>query len=443
MNSVEDLLAEEEASGPRDLRSRYLNAITLVQRFGKPDLFITITCNPNWPEIKQELAPAELAQNRPDLIARIFHANLIALKKQIMEEKFFGEVAALIYVVEFQKRGLPHAHILLILAPGYKIKDAAAFDKFVTAEIPSTQNPHLRQDVLSHMMHGPCGKANPECSCMKHKGRLGVCKYGYPKPYVAETISHEDGYPMYRRRDTGETVMIQRKPMDNRWVIPYNPHLLALYDCHVNVEVSSTIRAVKYLYKYVYKGHDRISFNVSSVDNPKPRDEIGKFQSGRWVSPCEAAWRLFSVGLFEMIPPVLPLQIHLPNLHTVQFRPGESLESVVNDSKRQKTALTEFYAMNAANPDGPQYLYSEFSEHFVWTASAKTWTKRETKKKVIGRMAFVSPSEGERYYLRLLLANVRGPKSFQDLRTVNGYIHATYQEVAVKLGLVVEDDAAD
>ncbi|XP_021755007.1 uncharacterized protein LOC110720312 [Chenopodium quinoa] len=86
--------------GPRDLRSRYLNAITLVQRFGKSDLFITITCNPNWPEIKQELAPGELAQNRPDLIARVFHAKLIALKKQIMEEKIFGEVAALIYVVE-------------------------------------------------------------------------------------------------------------------------------------------------------------------------------------------------------------------------------------------------------------------------------------------------------------------------------------------------------
>ncbi|XP_021741311.1 uncharacterized protein LOC110707591 [Chenopodium quinoa] len=412
--------------GPRDLRSRYLNAITLVQRFGKPNLLITIMSNPNWPKIKKELAPGELAQNRPDLVARIFHAKLIALKKQIMEEKIFGEVAALIYVVEFQS-----------------IKDPAAFDKFVAAEIPSTKNPHLREVVLSHMIHGPCGKENPECSCMKHRGRLGVCKYGYPKPYVTKTTSHEDGYPMYRRHDTGETLMIRKKPMDNRWVIPYNPYLLALFDCHMNVEVYSTICAVKYLYKYVYKGHDRISFNVSSAENPKPRDEIEQFQSRRWVSPCEAAWRLFSFGLFEMHPPVLPLQIHLPNLQTVQFRIDESLDSVVNDTKRHKTALTEFFAMNAANPDGPQYLYSEFSKNFVWTAATKAWTRRGNKKIAIGRMAFVAPSEGERYYLCLFLANVWGPKSFEDLRTVDGNIYATFHEAAIKLGLIAEDDAVD
>ncbi|XP_021775482.1 uncharacterized protein LOC110739322 [Chenopodium quinoa] len=376
IDSVEDLLAEEEANATNGKRKRVkkisckeyyaftlqirqgnylLRASQLFQQYivdmyvklentrldffrrnqaairvrtvWKTSLFITITCNPNWSEIKQELAPGELAKNRPDLVARIFHAKLIALKKQIMEEKTFGEVAALIYVVEFQKRGLPHAHILLILAHGYKIKDAAAFDNFVTTEIPSTKNPHLREVVLSHMMHGPC---------MKHMGRIGVCKYGYPKPFVTKTTSHEDRYPMYKRRDTGETVMIRKNPMDNRWVIPYNPHLLALFDCHVNVEVCSTFRAVKYLYKYVYKGHDHISFNVSSTENSKPGDEIEKFQSGRG---------------------------------------DESLGSIVNDSKRHKTSLTESFAMNNADPNRTQYLYPEYSEHYVWTASVKTWTK--------------------------------------------------------------------
>ncbi len=44
---------------------------------------------------------------------------------------------------------------------------------------------------------------------------------------------------------------------DNRWVVPYNPYLTMRYQCHINVEVYSSITAVKYLYKYVYKGHDR------------------------------------------------------------------------------------------------------------------------------------------------------------------------------------------
>ncbi|XP_048501440.1 uncharacterized protein LOC104885353 [Beta vulgaris subsp. vulgaris] len=53
--------------GPRDMKRCYLNAFALVQRYGKPDLFITMTCNPNWPEIKDHLAPGELAQRRPDI----------------------------------------------------------------------------------------------------------------------------------------------------------------------------------------------------------------------------------------------------------------------------------------------------------------------------------------------------------------------------------------
>ncbi|XP_021715907.1 uncharacterized protein LOC110683802 isoform X2 [Chenopodium quinoa] len=68
--------------GPRDMKRRYLNAMALVQKYGKPDLFVTMTCNANWAEIKAELEPGETAQDRPDLVARIFQAKLIALKKK-------------------------------------------------------------------------------------------------------------------------------------------------------------------------------------------------------------------------------------------------------------------------------------------------------------------------------------------------------------------------
>ncbi|XP_021717143.1 uncharacterized protein LOC110684972 [Chenopodium quinoa] len=231
--------------GPRDMKKRYLSAMALVQRFGKPDLFVTITCNVNWPEIKAELAAGETAQDRPDLVARIFRAKLLALKKEIMEKKVFGEVTAMVYVVEFQKRGLPHAHFLIVLKPEYKLKSPADYDRFVCAEIPIETNLTLRRIVLAHMMHGPCGVLNPECPCMRKNGlKLSFC---------------------------------------------------------------STIKAVKYLYKYVHKGHDRISYNVVASDSNFV-DEIKQYQSGRWVSPCEAAWRIFSFDLFEMHPAVFPLQ---------------------------------------------------------------------------------------------------------------------------------------
>nr|CAD1821608.1 unnamed protein product [Ananas comosus var. bracteatus] len=62
--------------GPRDMRRRYLDAMTLVQRYGKPDIFLTITCNQDWDEIKAMLRPGELAQDRPDLTSRVFRAKI-------------------------------------------------------------------------------------------------------------------------------------------------------------------------------------------------------------------------------------------------------------------------------------------------------------------------------------------------------------------------------
>ncbi|XP_021751345.1 uncharacterized protein LOC110717011 [Chenopodium quinoa] len=147
-------------------------------------------------------------------------------------------------------------------------------------------------------------------------GRKLVCKNGYPKDYNSETANNKDGYPTYRGRQIGEKVKIRRDELDNQWVVPYNPYLLLMFDCHINVEVCSTIKAVKYLYKYVYKGHDRISFKISATNDNKV-DEIEQFQSGRWVSPCEGVWRKFGFDLYEIYPPVMPLPVHLSNMQSI------------------------------------------------------------------------------------------------------------------------------
>lgn len=89
--------------GPQDMHRRYLDAMTLVQKYGKPDIFLTMTCNPAWPEILQELLPGEKAHDRPDLATRIFHAKLMELKHEIVDNKMFGDVAAYVYVIEFQR----------------------------------------------------------------------------------------------------------------------------------------------------------------------------------------------------------------------------------------------------------------------------------------------------------------------------------------------------
>jgi len=76
--------------------------------------------------------------------------------------------------------------------------------------------------------------------------------------------------------------------MNNQWVVPYNPYLLMRYNCHINVEVCSGVKAIKYLYKYIYKGHDKCAVHIESNDGEKVIDEIKSFQDARWVSPPEA-----------------------------------------------------------------------------------------------------------------------------------------------------------
>jgi hypothetical protein len=74
---------------------------------------------------------------------------------------------------------------------------------------------------------------------------------------------------VYRRRDDGRKEMVRGHMLDNRWVVPYNPYLIRTFNCHINVEACSSIKSVKYLFKYIYKGHDRAS--VAVRENGKKR----------------------------------------------------------------------------------------------------------------------------------------------------------------------------
>ena len=100
-------------------------------------------------------------------------------------------------VIEFQKRGLPHAHILITLQSDDKPRTAADADKFISAELPDPEQDRVLYDlVVKHMIHGPCGLQSPNSPCM----RDGQCSKHFPKAFQPETVINPDGYPMYRRR---------------------------------------------------------------------------------------------------------------------------------------------------------------------------------------------------------------------------------------------------
>ena len=90
------------------------------------------------------------------------------MMKDLCKRHWLGKVVAYIYVIEFQKRGLPHAHILLILASESKIRSIEEYDSFVSAEIPDHElNPLAYETVTTMMMHGPCNVLNTSSPCMK------------------------------------------------------------------------------------------------------------------------------------------------------------------------------------------------------------------------------------------------------------------------------------
>ena len=416
------ILPSSFKGGPREMWQLYQDAMAIVRCRGKPDLFVTMTCNALWPDITAELLPGQTAQDRPDLIARVFKLKLNALIHDLTREMVLGKVVGSIYVIEFQKRGLPHAHILLILDIGDKPRTSADIDSMVCAEIPSElDHPLLYDTVIRSMLHGPCGTVRPNASCMQD----GKCSKQYPKYFSDETLPEVDGYPVYRRRNDGVRVHKHGHIFTNAHVVPYNPYLSTKYNCHINVEIASSITAVKYLFKYVYKGHDRATIQLINHEGSEEIDEISQYLDSRYVSAAESSWRIFGFRMHQHSPSVTRLQLHLPEMQVIRFNPKmETADDILRREDVNKTTLNAFFNTCQVQPElARDLLYPDFPSKFTWDPKLKVWNPRKNNHATIGRVMFCPPSAGERYYLRMLLYVVRGPSSFEALKEFNGNVH--------------------
>ena len=157
------------------------------------------------------------------------------------------------------------------------------------------------------------------------------------------------------------------------------PYLTMRYNCHINVEVCCSIKSIKYIYKYIYKGTDCASFAVqgSGEDGPIEVNEIKQYRKTRCITTIEAVYRLFRFPMYSMSPPVLQMQVHLPGMHMVPFNDDDNLEDVLERAKSQRSILTEFFRMNIEDPNARKYLYREFPEHYTWNKSKKLWKPRK------------------------------------------------------------------
>lgn len=438
--------------GPRYMHQKQQDAITYVRAYGRPDLFITTTTNPKWAEITENLLPHQTAADRPDIVARVFHQKLKKLM-QLLKGGCFGDVQAWLFSVEFQKRGLPHAHILIWLAPQAKI-NPENIDHVISAEIPCpTETPILHELVKANMIHGPCGPFNWNSPCMKD----GKCTKSFPKDFIDTTQTGHDGYPKYRRRkeeDGGKTLTLKKHPngtcgvtVSNQWVVPYNPFLLRQMKSHTNVELCMSVKSIKYVLKYVNKGCDQAIYSLQQSQNRSSIDEIGQYQHARYVGSTEAAYRVLGCPIHEHFPPVSQLAIHLENGQRVYFTETTTTQELSN-RQPPRTTLTEFFVLCQRDPFAKTLTYPQVPQYYTWN---KKWERRKRgipdttypgifKSQCLGRVYTISPNQGECYFLRLLLHEVKGPESFQHLREVNGHDCSSYREACLKLGLIADDN---
>lgn len=129
--------------------------------------------------------------------------------------------------------------------------------------------------------------------------------------------------------------------LDNSWVLPYNSFMLAEFNCHINIECVISFGLIKYVNKYICKGHNCATMQINK------QDEIVQFIDGCYVSALEATGHLLQLHIHDQHPNITRLQVHLSGQHLVTFDPNEDPKVILTWAVYEKTILTAFFNANA------------------------------------------------------------------------------------------------
>ncbi|CAN1298310.1 ATP-dependent DNA helicase PIF1 [Linum perenne] len=395
------ILSSTHTSSPRYKYENFQDAMAICRWGGYPDLFLTFTCNSQWPEIQLMIdlvtCSGRKDTNRADIIARVFKLKLNQLLEEITVKKIFGRTIALI------QAEIPNKHL----------------------------DPKCYEAVTKFMIHGPCGSLNPKSSCTVD----GKCTKHFPKKFCSQTTIDADGFPRYRRKEDGIFVTANNITLDNRFVVPYNRYLLLRFQAHINLEFCNKSRSIKYLFKYINKPPDRASGAiVAEQDN-----EIKAFLDCRYLAASEACWRIFKFDIHHHYPSVLRMNFHLPGQQYMIYEEDQSIEDVLAMHENKRTMLEAWMDINKQDAEARKYTFLQFPQYYVWNKKEKCWKRRKSGIS-IGRLYYAHPSSNERYYLRVLLHIVKGCRSFEEIKTVNGVIYESFKETCYALGFLADDN---
>ncbi|RXW13239.1 hypothetical protein EST38_g12616 [Candolleomyces aberdarensis] len=408
------------------------DSLAIAAACGEPNFFVTMTCNPDWPEIKSQLRPGQDYSDIPIVVVRVFKQKLRVLMNAL--KTMFPHVGKPVYTiqcVEFQKRGLPHAHILIKYPVPCNIPEF--IDSVVSARMPT--DPGDRQLVEKFMLHQhPSADRPPSRYCQKeHPDGTRTCRFNYPQPLAPETFIDHEGRVHYQRQKEEDCI-----------VVPHCLPLIRMMKCHINFEVAGTSHLFQYLFKYIHKGPDRARYRVFDPDGEEVINEIEDYWNARYLLA------------------VTSLSVHLENNPSnQQFDNGDGLGSLSKleryflrpdgvfhsrDGEKRFEALTftDYYTtfrLAPYNPDrdnDPRF----FRERPNGVNAPQLHVILGDKShQHLARIETVRPTRGDVFYLRVILMNCPS-RSFIDARTVAGTPYHTFQQAAIALGLFGDGNEA-
>ncbi|CDO69901.1 hypothetical protein BN946_scf184884.g60 [Trametes cinnabarina] len=435
------------------------DSLAIAALHGPPTFFITVTCNRTWPEITSQLRPGQEYHDNPMVVCRVFRRKLAHLQ-HTLRSSLFPDVGPLLYMIlstEFQKRGLPHAHILLKYP--LDCTSPTSIDTIISAEVPTDASDAAL--VRRYMMHHHPPLTEPPSTYCQRVMPDGTrkCRFGYPKPLQQQTTFDTGGRAQYRRRNPGDEM-----------VVPYCLPLLRKYQCHMNFESANSSQLFQYLFKYIHKGPDHAKFRIftnTARQQLEPVDEIQDYWDARYLSATEATWRILGYHITSKEPGVSSLPVHLPSrsLSHRQYQQRGSVSELSLSLLERYFRRPEgtFMSPNQLTKNFANITYAEYYSTFrlatydpLKTGQPRIFEERDTGDNVtrmhviqrvrehahVARIQPARVSEGERYFLRALLQH-RSANSFEDLRTINGVLHDSFQDAAHASGLFADDNEGE
>jgi hypothetical protein len=416
-----------------------------------------MTCGADWPEIQSQLRPGQTFADIPVVVIRVFKRKLTLLL-QTLKTMFphAGRPIYTIYSIEFHKRGLPHAHILIKYPHG--CIEPNDIDSVISAEILT--DPVDAQLVRKYMMHSHPTEASEASRYCQRVDENGVrrCRFRYPFALQVTTTIDSEGRVHYRRRRPGDDMVVAH-------CLP----LLRLFRCHINFEAASTSHLFQYLFKYIHK---RMGFAVNGpqadsvpagcstryrISDPvtaTPVDEIKDYWDARYLSAGEAVWRIMGFHVTQKVPAVTALAIHLPESTAYQQYSRANGSSSLSSLNRYFLRPTGTFTWDGVERAFDDLTYAEYFSTFRLAkfdpnkqlsegyfieqpndcgSPRQHVILRNSQRTHLSRLHSIRPSPGELFYLRTIL-QTRPCRSFLEAQTVGGEVQSTFQDASNALG---------